>query len=420
MNCTIWQMFLKNRTRIFLFISYLLFFFVTSGCRGGDPNLLEREDLFTLSIGKTESQLDIFQLDHVPFTQNIQLQMADGIFYISNGNSNKIMQFNSYGDILSLLYNPDNNPMPLQLSTDSGDNKIINKRAFTYPFLMLGNFCVTKGNMLLVEDEVLEERKTYDEELEAMLDRIVLRFNRQGELVDYLGQEGIGGTPFPYIERIQGNDSGEIVIIGRTMKSWVIYWFSPEGQLLYNVSIFYDKLPVPKGLNSVMPSLETIFADVDEKKLYLKIDYYIDLTQTTDFEGNKSIGFEKSRIYTFDVAKKRYINVRELPRYFRKESSFEIFNSEEQEALYEFIGSASGGYLFFLGPDIENENELLIIDSAGKVIMRKSVVIVDRELIYRTFHISSKGILSALLCEEESAKVVWWRCDKILEEDRNE
>ena len=31
--------------------------------------------------------------------------MQDGFFYISNGLSGKVMEFNSYGDILNLYYN---------------------------------------------------------------------------------------------------------------------------------------------------------------------------------------------------------------------------------------------------------------------------------------------------------------------------
>jgi hypothetical protein len=92
-------------------------------------------------------------------------------------------------------------------------------------------------------------------------------------------------------------------------------------------------------------------------------------------------------------------------------------NTEKEEALYEFIGTASGGYLFFLSPDVNNTNQLLILDSGGRVVDRKEILIQDNELIYRSFHLSHPGILSAILSEEDHVKIVWWRCDAILQED---
>jgi len=390
-----------------------------SGCAGEDSSKLEREELFSIPVGKTENALNLIEVDRQPFTQRIRLVMKDGFIYISNGSSRKIMQFNSYGDLISLLYNPEYNPLPVLLNQSKEENTVTSKNAFTYPFRTVGEFCLTPDNTLLIEDEVLEERRVYDEELDTMLDRIVLRINREGELEDYIGQEGVGGTPFPYIHDLQITENGEIVVLCRTMKSWLLYWYTPRGSLIFQISILYDKLPVPEGLK-VIPALETIHADRDARRLYLKLDYYHTQNGETGGEDVMSGSFEKSRIYILDIESGTYENFIELPRYFRESEEFNLVRDEKEEALYEFIGTAAGGYLYLLSPDQNNANELLILDETGRLVTRKTIIIQEDELVYRDFHIAGDGILSALLCEKETCRIVWWRCDKILEADRDE
>lgn len=50
---------------------------------------------------------------------NTAIAMRDGFFYVSNGESQKILELNSYGDLLTLYHNPETNPAPLFDSSDS-------------------------------------------------------------------------------------------------------------------------------------------------------------------------------------------------------------------------------------------------------------------------------------------------------------
>lgn len=58
-------------------------------------------------MGKAEDQIDLIQLPGMPFKERSRIVMKNGLFYISNGNTGKVMEFNSYGDILTLYYNPE-------------------------------------------------------------------------------------------------------------------------------------------------------------------------------------------------------------------------------------------------------------------------------------------------------------------------
>jgi len=398
-------------SKIIFIVIFLTFF---SSCTGGRKDTLDKKTLFSISIGKTENDLDYFREEGIPFQQKINLYMKEGLFYISNGKAGKIMKFNSYGDILFLLYNEKKNPTPILLSTTvNEDDRISNRVAYAYPFVDIGEIAVVENKILLIDDAVEEERQEYDEEIEAMLCRIVLRFDTRGKLVDYIGQEGLGGTPFPYIEKLQVTTGGEIVVMTRTMKSWLIFWYSRNGKLLYRVNILYNALPVPEGVSAI-PSLETIHADRVQRKLYLKLDYYTNTSgERADPELNAE--YSMSGVYVLDLKDGNYKDFIQIPRNIKKASNLQFLETETREYLYEFLGVTSGGYLFFLSPEESNREQLLILNRQGKVVQRTYILPSDRELVYSDFYLNPSGVLSALLCDENRVEVAWWRTDKIIE-----
>ena len=77
-----------------------------TGCSGSTYSTLEKEQLFSLPIGKMEDQLDVYYDGVSSFNDKIRVLMQDGIIFIANGRGLKVMEFSSYGDILSLYYNP--------------------------------------------------------------------------------------------------------------------------------------------------------------------------------------------------------------------------------------------------------------------------------------------------------------------------
>lgn len=83
-------------------------------CRAsGAVSSIKRDDLFSLKYGNFEDQLNFFDLSGTGNDIHTELEMKDGFFYISNGESKKILEMNSYGDLLSLYFNSEENPVPL-------------------------------------------------------------------------------------------------------------------------------------------------------------------------------------------------------------------------------------------------------------------------------------------------------------------
>jgi len=173
--------------------------FATSSCLDKTSAMLEKKTLFSLSMGKAEDQIDLIQIPGIPFNKKSRLVMKNGLFYVSNGNTGKIMEFTSYGDIINLYYNPVMNPEPFILTPVTGNQTVSNRRAFPYPFRNIGEVEVAGDGELLVDDEVSPERVEKDKKTGSILNRIVLRFSKEGKLLDYLGKKGLEGQLSPII-----------------------------------------------------------------------------------------------------------------------------------------------------------------------------------------------------------------------------
>ena len=390
----------------------LIGLFVLAGCSRSAVASLEREDLYRLAIGRAEDQIDLFQMEGAPLNQKTRIVMRDGLFFISNGSANKVMEFSSYGDLLSLLYDPDENPRPVLLQASAVEGRMTNRRAHSYNFSQVGEIAVTSNKTTLVEDMLGEERAVFDSDLGVNLNRVVLRFDSRGQLIDYLGQEGIGGTPFPYIERLEVTSRDEIVVVSRTMESWLVYWFTADGDLYYSVDIQLSRLPVPEDRN-VIPILETVLPDKELPRLYLKLDYY---EQALDPETGASFGIEKtlSRVFWLDLESGRYDGYVNIPTNVQTISGHSVFDRQEVEYMYQLVGVAPKEHLYLLSREDNDQSQLLIMRTDGRVVRRRNLHVEDSEILYKTYHVSATGVLSALLGFEDHARVVWWRSDRLV------
>ncbi len=391
----------------------VLFIILFSSCASETVDELDKELLFSLEIGKMDDQIELFQFEDGAFIQRNHLVMRDGIVYIANGNANKIMEFTSYGDLLSLYYNPEQNPKPVLLSTENPEGKIVNKRAFPFPFVGLRHIAVTDERVLLVEDLLPTERYLYDDDLDAALNRIVRRFTPKGTELGAIGQEGVGGTPFPYVEDLYVTNRSDIVVVCRTIKKWITYWYSAAGDLRYRIVIDSNRLPVPR--EGDIPNLETVCPDLNDHRLYLKLDYY---REEVDPSTGAQFGIENagSRIYWLNLKNGKYEGFVNIPENKQRATSEGQLKSEEIEYFYRLIGISGQGHFFLLSREERERNRLVIMDAEGKVIRRRYLTIAERSeeqaLLSIEFFLSSEGILSALLLREDRADVVWWRTDK--------
>ncbi|WP_319477421.1 LIC_12708 family protein [Marispirochaeta aestuarii] len=404
-----------RRSTIGVFLLILSFGILFTACTSGSSANLEQQQLFSLPIGRMEDQLDIYYDGVSAFDDKVRIVMQEGIIFIANSRGRKVMEFSSYGDLLSLYYNQSQNPIPVLLRSANDGNQVSSRAALSFPFLDVGEIAVSDSGILFVEDAIPENRAEYDEEQKAYLDRVVRRFDRSGIYLDYLGQEGVGGTPFPYINALYVNSSNDTIVVCRAERAWLVFWFSPAGNLKYKVTIPLTDLPSPDE-PGILTTLERIVPDPEEDTLYIKIDTYKESRESLSGTGS-SIEYFASYFYWLNPASGEYEGSLEVPHVVRKQDIPGLQNSQDEEVLHEFLGVAHGGFFFLMGPFGPDQYQLLVVDRQGVVIARPRINLQDREIFFRDFHLSRNGLLTAILIRDFRADVVWWRTDRLLEDE---
>lgn len=405
----VFSFFGRKRIHVAAQAAFLLFFL--AGCAKSNlVHTLNENELFTLKYGNFEDELNLFDLAGNG-NINTYMNMCDGFFYIANGEAKKIIELNSYGDLLSLFYNED---VVKNVSFADKNSKNSAKKAVSYPFNTLGPVAVDSRKHIYAVDTLPFERQEKDRERRLLLSNIVLRFDSEGNFVDYLGQQGPGGTPFPFVDNIYTTNNDELVVVCRTNEGPVVYWFNTSGFLLYEIPITNETTPSLKREDETEApafiSIGKVVPDANEYKIYIKIDYYIAALDSA-LKVQSGIDYEKTMLYPLDVTTGRYSDALEIPAY--ESIVKENLTKESYNLPYDFLGVNDTGWFFFITPT--DEGFLVqMVQPDGQSILKRSLSVDHSKVLYYALSLSKKGIISGLFVKSEKAEVKWWRTDSLL------
>ncbi len=387
---------------------------LSANCTKPIQSKLEREDKFTLNYGSFENELNLFNLSGTYTRTNTQIFMKEGLFYIANSGGRKILKTSSFGDLLSLYYNPETNIKP-SFPEDSREDKKNSSttKAVEYPFNHPCNLSVTDQKHLFVVDSVSEDKIEYDHEENLALKNIILHFDESGKFIDAIGQEGYAGIPFPVIKSIHTNSKNDLIVMCRMQKGITVYWYNKNIDLLYKIPIFFKAVPKPYDKNiKVFSSVDKVFPSYNDDILYVKIDYY---TERKDSATGVSLGanYDKSCLYFLNIKTGKYEKSIDIEAYEAKENSA---NKElKYNKIYELMGVSKNDWCFLFTP-IDDAYALLLLDLKTQTKYRKKLDVKNYEMLYNTFSLSPDGTISALLAQEDKVSISWWRVDKIIGE----
>lgn len=451
-----------NTKKIFTFFcSYLIFIFFI-GCSKEVSTELEREEKFELEYGSFENQLNLFNLNSTYTRPDTQICMKDGIFYIANSGGQKILKLSSFGDLLTFFYNPETNIKPSFLKKEKSENNLSNtenkdetsttkqnsfsdknyesaekekqpaiaendnfdsknnkdgesvigtRRGIEYDFNHPGLLMVTNSKHLFTVDTVADDRIEYDHEENLALRDIILHFDEEGNFIDYIGQEGSSGTPFPSIDGIYSNVKNEVIVVCRTQTSLKIYWYDSTGFLLYKIPIFFDSLPSDyNGNEKIFSSVDKAIPSVDKFQLYVKIDYYCEQKDSAT-QASLGITYDKSCLYFLNLKTGKYERKVDLDAYEENDTSDGEPRSFKK--VYEMIGITENDWCYLSTPT-DKGYALEMVDLKSQSRYKKKLAVSEAEMMYNSFNVSADGIISALLASDDKASIVWWRADKII------
>lgn len=412
--------------RNFLFkISIFFFtitFFLNSCTKENTLSSLARQELFKLSYGSYEDEIRLFNLNKTGDIDT-SLVMQDGFFYIANDESKKIMQLTSYGDLVGVIYNKDTNPVPSFVDASafetipSGVNLVeketSTQMAVEYSFNDLGKIAVDRNKKVYAVDVLPQERFEVDGTNGVILREVVLRINADGTFDDYLGQQGAGGTPFPYIKNLYTTKNNELVIISMVTNGYIVYWYSETGMLLYTIPISLDAVPkiATDETTELFVSLHKIVPSYDQQLLYLKVDYHVSEIDASS-KVQSGIAFERSLLYPLDIQTGMYGEPLVIPAY--EEVVTDGYSKNTYLISYEFMGVTQSGWFFFTIAD-EKGYSIMVVQPNGQKILRRHLDVNHEEVLYQNFNLSYNGIISALLANEKEVEVVWWRTDSVID-----
>jgi hypothetical protein len=372
---------------------------------------IERENLFSLDIGRLEDQIALYSLEGDRGIRRTDMVMRDGLFYISDGPGAKIVRYNSYGDLLFMIYNEETNPSPMTLKP-LADDTVVTRWAVSYPLQEPGEITVDSRKHIYVRDRLPDEKHGFDLESKALLDNIILHFDAEGRFVEYLGSDGIGGSPFPRVEQLYTSVQDELAVVCRLPTGWNVYWFKSDGAFLFMVQLKNEAVPVPRDRDMVIPSLDSIAVVPDSRKLFVKVDYYRD---TFDESTNTRTGNEpdSSVVWIMNAETGSWERTVELP--FFEYTYIENNRRYSVPMIYSLLGVINGGKLLLSFP-VEGGYSLLFLSSdPGSEEQRRGFIQVGTdELQYNSFDLSADGILSGLLVDDWYVKLVWWRTDNFI------
>lgn len=324
---------------------------------------------------------------------------------------------NSYGDLLSLYYSED---------FYSGDKEKLRTKAnpamwkpVSYPFKLNGTVSVDSRKYMYSVGVVPKERNEQDEKENLLYSQVILRFTSDGSSVDYIGQQGPGGTPFPNIKNLFTTENNELVVVCTTNSGLCVFWFDSKGFLRYKVPVNLNSIPKisPESVNSAVSqndlfiTIENIVPDCYAERLYIKVDYYYPYVDA-ESKTQSGINYVKSVVYPLNVQNGKYGESLRISAY--EESVAEDFSKLIYHMPYDFFGVTKNNWLFFVVTTGKGFDVMMVQPGTQNVIKR-SLNVNFNEIMYYSLSLSSEGIISALLCDKDSAKVVWWRTDALID-----
>ena len=417
------KQFIKFFTPV-LFITLILLNFSCS--RNQTISTIKEENLFSLNYGKYENELQLFNLANLG-NINTKIFMKDGFFFIADDNAKKIIQTTSYGDLLGIIYNPETNPEPsfvrkitnsnaIGSSTENYSQKTITQSAQKHPFNNISNLAVDSEKNIFVVDQITAERQEQDLQSKTILKEVVLRFTNEGNFIDYIGQEGPGGTPFPFIKDIFVTKNNELIVTCITTEGNTVFWFNSAGFLKYTIPIKTESIPLVKDeydmdSTEYFVTIDTIIPDFTKQKLYIKTDYH---KTVIDTESNVQSGIEyyQTLLHPLNVENGQFEEFLVIPPY--EDVVTDGFSKLTYNTAFDFLGVTESGWFFFMIPDSTGYIVQMIQPNGQRIIKRHLKYNRDKTE-YLNFTLSNDGIISALLASNEKVDILWWRTDSLIE-----
>lgn len=373
---------------------------------------MDEYETFKINYGNFEDELNLFDMAEIGEIP-AGTYMRDGFFYISNTESKKVMGFNSYGDLLTLYFNDETNPRPSFFDDDFA--AVSTRKAVAYPFNQISEIAVDSRKYIYVADKISVDRQEVNDDDGTIYSQMVLRFDSNGRYTGYLGQQGFGGTPFPFIKKLYTTTNRELVVLCETASGSQVFWFTEDGNLVKKINleeVFDYNIYQPKtAVNDMWQAIQGAVPDPSQRKLYVMVDVVISSADETN-GGHAGINYLESYLFTIDIESEVTEKGIQIPSY--QDSVSTSYATQNTSIPYQLLGITDSGWIFFL-VSAEKGFGLLMMESDGQRTLRRTINMDRKDSLFYNFCLGNSGILSMLNAKENYAEICWWRTDSIIQ-----
>lgn len=364
---------------------------------------ISQDTLFSLDIGKMENE---FYLNSLPQNSRVVRDNyinQNGLFYISNSHMNKVMVFSPFGDLITLFYDPIDNPSPVVLSSQHDNDMVSNLNGYSHDFTNIGLICSNKKNHLFIEDELNSSLSQLDAKTGVLYNRVIKWFDNNGNYLNYIGQEGIGGTPFSHVSGLYMSSKDRLSVVCREQNIWKIFIYDSEGFLLHSIRFEDEKMPW--NAKDFIFSSEDVLVNYNCNKILVKVNFYERNYIGGDGHVN-FINFSETEIWIYDIGEAKFTSHFFLPKKF-----IQIENYNSHLVLYDLIGQDKYNKLYFIAPHQDDRYDLIVVNFNGKTVDKIRLSIDKNNLYFNQFYVSEEGVVSAMLGYEEGVNFYQWKVE---------
>ena len=365
--------------------------------------------LFQIPIGLSEYSFFYNNGDDATRYHASRIHMRNGIFTITNSLTNKINRYTSYGELISSVYDRRRNSASGLSSASNDTHTIATRSSYPHTFNYIANVAVNNQGILYIADYVSDAHIIYDAGLDSTLHAQLVRYNPHNNTIITIGQEGIGGKPFPFITSLHLVNEDQLVVVCDIGEKWLIFWYSADSKLLYRAEFAPTSLPILVS-NSDVVEIESIVPDAHLPRLYVKLNYYHQSENDRSSDKNANI---VSRLYWMRIPEGVYEDYIEVP-YTVSDAESPGDSAQQHRPILRLLGFAARRFPVFYSFTSNNSVDVLVMDLHDTVLLRRAVALTADRIVFSDFHLSDDGIVSALIGGEEHMRVLWWRLDQAL------
>jgi len=373
------------------------------------------ELLFKTKIGYGEDELGVVSKNGIVKTDSIVVSYKNGFFYIADNINNKIVRTTERGEILLVIYNPDFNPSfkPTTAKSESETETVIFVKLYKdYPVYNPTKICADIEKNIYFVNNLPSYKKI--EEDGSFASQMVLKFSNKGEILFELGKNGIGTSPFGYINNISTDEKDNLIIQEDSNDGIIFYKFTKLGILEKKVKITKGDIPLTAKENDYLVEIIDSKIGSFENDIYVTCQFVKEVKDMPSLVKYETV-YEKILKYSISSHKFERLLLKVTPQYFdlskyAGNSEIKDLYGDKQKVLKPMetlLGMDENYNLFLSQKDFtvskaNINNEVLYIYSIGGRLLNNIYINYQTDIQYAsTMYFSDNGRVYSYFIKDE-------------------